>query len=532
MSRPRFTVSSRSRPRCSTRCPVQGHRPGRHAVPRVGRALAALERSLVLVLDDLHAVANPVLSGRAGGAVHYVPAGSQVAVASREEPALPLARWRAQGWVHEVGVADLRLDEQEAGLLLEAAGVELDASEVSRADRADGGLACRFVPRGAVAAGRCDELGGRRGLQRRRPVRVRVLPPRASRRGCRRPRRSSSSTPRCWIACAAAFATPCSRRRGRHACSRRWRVRTASWCRSTGGASGIATTTCSASCCATSSSAASRTWCPRSTVARWPGASPTTCPRRRSSTGTLRARRSTVAGLVDALALPLYYDGRMETLEEWLGWFSDDELARYPALAVYGAWFRVLTGRPAEAERWLALADGATSTIPLSDGSTTIEPWVATLRAHMMPDGVEPALADADLALDQLPPRSGWITSALQIRGVAHALLGATDRATDDLTSSHREGAGPAAPSTTSSRPRHSSRSSRPGREPGARQGNAHGRRRRSSRRWASPTTRRARSRTLRRHASHSTRQDTRTPARRWHAPTVCGRCSTTACPG
>ena len=38
-----------------------------------------------------------------------------------------------------------------------------------------------------------------------------------------------------------------------------------------------------------------------------------------------------------------------------------------------------------------------------SDGSATIEPWVATLRAHMMPDGVEQALADADLALDQLP---------------------------------------------------------------------------------------------------------------------------------
>ena len=33
---------------------------------------------------------------------------------------------------------------------------------------------------------------------------------------------------------------------------------------------------------------------------------------------------STVAGLLDGLTLPLYYDGRRETLEEWLGWFSDD----------------------------------------------------------------------------------------------------------------------------------------------------------------------------------------------------------------
>ena len=90
--------------------------------------------------------------------------------------------------------------------------------------------------------------------------------------------------------------------------------------------------------------------------------------------GRAAGETDTVAGLLDALLLPLYYDGRKETVEQWLGWFDDDELVRYPALAVYGAWLRALTGRPAEAERWLALADGATSTIPLSDGSATIEP--------------------------------------------------------------------------------------------------------------------------------------------------------------
>ena len=111
-----------------------------------------------------------------------------------------------------------------------------------------------------------------------------------------------------------------------------------------------------------------------------------------------------IAGLVDGLALMLHYDGRMETLEEWLGWFGDDDLRRYPALAVEAAWVRALTGRAADAERWLALAEGATSTIPLSDGSATIEPWVATLRTGMMPDGVERAVADGDLALDQLSP--------------------------------------------------------------------------------------------------------------------------------
>ena len=71
----------------------------------------------------------------------------------------------------------------------------------------------------------------------------------------------------------------------------------------------------------------------------------------------------------------------METLEGWLAWFDEADLVRFPALAVFGAWFHALSGRSAEAERWLALADGATSAIPLSDGSATIEPWVANLRA-------------------------------------------------------------------------------------------------------------------------------------------------------
>ena len=56
----------------------------------------------------------------------------------------------------------------------------------------------------------------------------------------------------------------------------------------------------------------------------------------------------------------------------------------------------------------------------------------------MMRDGVEQALVDAESALEQLPPESLWIPTALLGRGVAHALLGATDRATDDLDGSYR----------------------------------------------------------------------------------------------
>ena len=82
-------------------------------VARLGRALAALEHPMVLVLDDLHAVANPTCLDVLTALVGYVPSGSQIAIASREAPGLPLGRWRAQGLLDEIEVADLRLDERE-----------------------------------------------------------------------------------------------------------------------------------------------------------------------------------------------------------------------------------------------------------------------------------------------------------------------------------------------------------------------------------------------------------------------------------
>src|SRR5512132_22261 len=57
----------------------------------------------------------------------------------------------------------------------------------------------------------------------------------------------------------------------------------------------------------------------------------------------------------------------------------------------------------------------------------------------MMRDGVEQALAAATLALDRLPPGSWWIPGSLRMRGVAHGLLGATDRETEDLKASITE---------------------------------------------------------------------------------------------
>jgi LuxR family maltose regulon positive regulatory protein len=408
-------------------------------VPRLGGALAGLERPLVLVLDDLHAVANPSCLDVLAALFEYVPAGSQIAVASREAPALPLARWRAHGSVQEIGVEDLRLDEREAKLLLEAAGVQLDAGELSElTERTEGWpaglyLAALSMQAGAPSTERAAGFSGddrfvseyfRFELLSRLPaaeaqfLKYTSVLDRMSGALCDAVLETTRSADTLQaLAGRNGFVVPLDRRgdwyRYHHLFGELLRTELER----------------SEPDILPELNRRAMAWCIVNDL-----------PEAAIVYGHAAGETDTVAGLVDALVLPLYYDGRLETVEEWLGWFSDHDLRRYPALAVYGAWIRALTGRPDDAERWLALADGATSALPLSDGSATIEPWVAGLRADMMARGVAQALTDADLALDQLSPESGWIPDALLIRGVAHALLGGTDRATRDLVAAVEKG--------------------------------------------------------------------------------------------
>ena len=402
------------------------------AVPRVGSALATLQRPLVLVLDDLHAVRNQSCLDVLAALHEYVPPGSQIAVASREEPALPLARWRTRGFLHEVGVADLRLDEREAGVLLHGAGVELDPAGIADlTGRTEGWpaglyLAALSLQAGSPGPARAEVFTGedrfvseyfRYELLSRLPeaearflLHTSVLDSMCGGLCDAVVQTTQSASTLASLEHSNGFVVPLDRRgewyRYHHLFGQLLRTELER----------------SDPTIAAVLYRRAMTWCMANDRAE-----------AAVRYGHAAGERYTVAGLIDTLALPLYYDGRMATVEEWLSWFGDQDLARFPALAVYGAWFRALTGRPAEAARWLSLAEGATSAIPLSDGSATIAPWAANLRAYMMPDGVERALADAELALEQFAPESAWRPSALHIRGVAHALLGATGPARADL---------------------------------------------------------------------------------------------------
>jgi LuxR family maltose regulon positive regulatory protein len=410
--------------------------PGRSVwstcIPRVSAALAALASPVVLVLEDLHFVSDPTCLDAVEALLDHVPEGSQMVVGTREEPELPLARLRAQGRLLAIGPDDLRLNEQEAATLLLGAGVDLGRSGISELTRRTEGwaaglyLAALSLDAGASAAGGVEAF---RGDDRFVADYLRLeLLSRLSADEVRFLTHTSVLDRMCAGLCDAIlersdsasvleslersnrFLVPLDRSRNWYRYHHLFRDLLRSELeRSEPEAVAVL-------------NRRAMDWCAAHDLAE-------AAVRYGQAAGEIAA----VAGLVDRLALPVYYDGRIETVDEWLGWFGDDDLVRYPAIAVFGAWVRALTARPAEAERWLSVAEGATSTIPLSDGSATIEPWVANLRAFMMPDGVERALADADLAVERLAPASGWRASARAIRGVSHALLGDTDRAKADL---------------------------------------------------------------------------------------------------
>lgn len=73
-----------------------------------------------VAIDDLHLVTQPEILEGLALLIDRLPPHCSMIVASREQPGLPLARWRAAAELVEVDAADLRLDASEARRFLEA----------------------------------------------------------------------------------------------------------------------------------------------------------------------------------------------------------------------------------------------------------------------------------------------------------------------------------------------------------------------------------------------------------------------------
>ena len=121
----------------------------RAVLPSLLNELRAVGSRLVLVLDDYHLVTNATCHQTLGFFLDHLPAGVHVALSTRADPPLPLARMRARRELAEIRFAELEFTAEEASALLNGSmGLQLATEDVERlAERTEG------WPAGLVLAG-------------------------------------------------------------------------------------------------------------------------------------------------------------------------------------------------------------------------------------------------------------------------------------------------------------------------------------------------------------------------------------------
>ena len=414
------------------------------AVPRLGSALASSERSLVIVLDDAHRLHSRDSSGVVAALVDHMPPGSMLVLAGRVRPRLRIAALRASGRLMELGVDELSLSGREARLLLASAGLDLAHEDVEvLVGRTEGWAAGLYLaalslrdrsrenekrPETLPFAGDdryLAEYFRAEYLSRLTPelltfLRETSVLGKMSGPLCDRVlERTESMAELASLERSNLFLVPLDRHgewyRYHHLfhdlLARELKEtepelvpelhrRAADWYEENG--------------------------------------DPESALEHADASGD----KDRVARLVASLAQPVYYSGRIRTVESWLEHFGDEaELEQYPAVAVIGGWLHTLQGQAADAERLLDVATLGVDNVPPPDGSTSARPWIALLRSAMCGDGVEQMLRDAESGMDELPADSPWRPEALLMQGVAHLLLGNEERG-ELLLEEAAEGAG------------------------------------------------------------------------------------------
>lgn len=95
--------------------------------------LAALEQDIALILDDYHLIHEQAIHDSLQFVLDHLPLDLHLLLASRVDPAFPLARLRARAQVIEIREADLRLrDEEAARFLTQVMKLTLAEEEIGR----------------------------------------------------------------------------------------------------------------------------------------------------------------------------------------------------------------------------------------------------------------------------------------------------------------------------------------------------------------------------------------------------------------
>jgi LuxR family maltose regulon positive regulatory protein len=397
-------------------------------LPSLVDACVAAGRPFVLVLDDLHVVFEQRCHQAIGYLAERLPMGCQLAIATRTDPALPLASLRAHGRLLELRAADLSLGTAEAGRFFAAAGLQLTDNQVARlVERAEGwpaalylaALSLRdrahpddFVDRFAgtsrhvadflsedvlarqpedviefllhtcvleeLTASLCDALTDRTdadaALRELEHSNLFIVPLDEDRHAYRYHHLFVQYL-RAELARRAPELAPELHRRA-------WR-----WYREHG-LIGRAVAHAQAS-------------------------------------GDVEV----AAELVAAEWRPIVEGGRVETMRSWIARFDPAQIERHAPLAIAAAWVLALAGDGERAARYAEAARQGSWDAPMPDGSASLESALAIMSSAFGLGGVSGMHAAAQRAVDLEPPTSRWRDLALLLLGVAQTLEGDFARA-------------------------------------------------------------------------------------------------------
>jgi LuxR family maltose regulon positive regulatory protein len=398
-------------------------------VPRLGSAFAAMSSPVVLVLDDVHVLHDRECRAALSVLADHVPGGSRLVLASRAQPPLRVARLRAEGRVMEIGPRELSLTAEEASSLLRDAGLTLGEEEVAALHQRTEGwptglyLAALYLREGGPLASAAVSFGGDDRLvseymeseflarisrrQRAFLTRTAVLERMCGPLCDAVLELTGSATVLADLQRSNLLLVPLDRHKEWYRYHHLFRDmllaelhrlepelmpvlyrRAAQWYEHNG--------------------------VPSEALEYWMKA------------GDVDA----TARLAAVLTFPTFMRGRAATAERWFGWLEDHGgMENHPAVAVLAAMVPAMIGNPADAERRAGVAERGATVASRPDGSSSVEPWPALLRALLCRDGVDQMRADAELAAKTMPAGSFWRASSLLFLGMAHLMAGDPDQA-------------------------------------------------------------------------------------------------------
>ncbi len=117
--------------------------PGEALLTTLLNEIAAIPDNFILVLDDYHIIDSEPINHALTFLLEHLPPQMNLVIATREDPPLPLSRYRVRGQLTELRAADLRFTPEEAGAFLnQMMNLNLSAKDIAALEaRTEGWIA-------------------------------------------------------------------------------------------------------------------------------------------------------------------------------------------------------------------------------------------------------------------------------------------------------------------------------------------------------------------------------------------------------